>query len=48
MIEEIVHGLKVNRIFMMCIRAEKYEIAARIADKYMTKGQLVLLLILKK
>ena len=48
MIKEIIHALKVNRIFVMRIRAEKYEVAARIADKHMTKRQLIVLLILKK
>jgi len=42
--KEIAFGLKVNRIFLKCIRAEKYQLAARIAEKHLTKRDLVFLI----
>ena len=48
MVKEIVFKLKVNRIFIRCIDACKYQTALRIAEKYMDKREIIGLLILSR
>jgi hypothetical protein len=48
MIKEIAFSLKVNRIFLLCIDAGKWGIAAKIAEKHMSKRQIIGLFILSR
>jgi hypothetical protein len=45
---QIEFTLKVNRIFLSCIDAGKYQTAIRIAEKYIDKRELIGILILSR